>query len=272
MRKSMSRRPSPAAVIAFVALMIALSGSAIALPGTNKVDSGDIKNGTVKSKDVRDNNLKSRDVRDGALTGVDIKDGTLAGADIDEGTLGQVPSAATAARATTADNAAAANRATTAGKADTAAAATTAGRADTAGAVDGRIPFRLLLAAGESETIAQNGAISLVAECNSEADDEQVRILAATTADGAIAQGYEDDHTGPGDVSDYLDVATDAADRELVELTDTAGDVSFEDDIDSSYVVSPAGDVLSLGSETTVLGLNYAGATCFVAGVVDSIG
>jgi hypothetical protein len=48
--------------------------------------------------------------------------------------------------------------------------------------------------------------------------------------------------------------------------------VNFEDDIDSSYVIAPDGKVLTLGSETTALGLNFAGATCFFAGVVDSIG
>jgi hypothetical protein len=48
--------------------------------------------------------------------------------------------------------------------------------------------------------------------------------------------------------------------------------VNFEDDIDSSYVVAPDGKVLTIGSETTALGLNFAGAKCFLAGVVDSIG
>lgn len=48
--------------------------------------------------------------------------------------------------------------------------------------------------------------------------------------------------------------------------------MNFEDDIDASYVVGPDSKVLTLGSETTALGLNYAGAKCFAAGVVDSIG
>ena len=39
-----SRRPTPAMAVAFVALLAALSGTAVALPGTNSVDSGDIKN------------------------------------------------------------------------------------------------------------------------------------------------------------------------------------------------------------------------------------
>ncbi len=46
MRDFLARRPSPAMAVAFVALLAALSGTAIALPGTNTVDSGDIKNNT----------------------------------------------------------------------------------------------------------------------------------------------------------------------------------------------------------------------------------
>jgi hypothetical protein len=38
-----TRRPSPAAVIATVALFVALGGAAVALPGKNKVNNGDVK-------------------------------------------------------------------------------------------------------------------------------------------------------------------------------------------------------------------------------------
>jgi hypothetical protein len=38
MRKLLARRPSPAMAVAFAALLAAVSGSAIALPGTNTVD------------------------------------------------------------------------------------------------------------------------------------------------------------------------------------------------------------------------------------------
>ena len=41
------------AAIGVVALIVALSGSAIALPGRNTVNSGDIQDGTVKSKDMK---------------------------------------------------------------------------------------------------------------------------------------------------------------------------------------------------------------------------
>jgi len=82
-----SRRPSPALIVAVIALIAALAGGAVALPGNNKVDKNDIKRNAVKGKQVKDNALK--------------------GADVDESTLGRVPSAASAATTERAASAAA---------------------------------------------------------------------------------------------------------------------------------------------------------------------
>jgi hypothetical protein len=105
MRRFLRRRPSPAMGVAFVALLAALSGTAVALPGVNIVDSGDIRNNSVRSKDVRNNNVRSKDIRNGTATGRDVRDNSLTGADINESTLAQVPSAATANSANTATTA-----------------------------------------------------------------------------------------------------------------------------------------------------------------------
>lgn len=55
MRNTLSRATNGRAgvIIGIVALVAALGGSAIALPGKNSVDSGDIKNGQVKTKDMK---------------------------------------------------------------------------------------------------------------------------------------------------------------------------------------------------------------------------
>jgi hypothetical protein len=45
-------KPSPALVVACIALVAALGGTAIALPGKNTVNSGDIKNRQVKPADL----------------------------------------------------------------------------------------------------------------------------------------------------------------------------------------------------------------------------
>jgi hypothetical protein len=55
-------RPSGSTAIAFVALFVALIGGAVALPGTNTVDSGDIKNNTIISKDIKDRTIQVKDI------------------------------------------------------------------------------------------------------------------------------------------------------------------------------------------------------------------
>ena len=125
MRRFLAKRPTPAMAVAFVALLAALSGSAIALPGKNSVDSGDIKNNNIRSKDIRNNDVRSGDVRNSTLTGGDVKNDSLTGDDVkndsltgddvtndsltgvdmNESTLGKVPSAAQADSATSATTA-----------------------------------------------------------------------------------------------------------------------------------------------------------------------
>ena len=76
MRSKSVRRPSPALIVAIVALVAALAGTAVALPGRNTVSSNDIKRNAVRSSDVKNDSLK--------------------GKDINESTLGTVPRAVTA--------------------------------------------------------------------------------------------------------------------------------------------------------------------------------
>src|SRR5215204_5712882 len=81
MRRFFTRRPSPAMLVGFIALVAALSGTAVALPGVNLVDSGDIKNGQVKRKDLGKNAVNGAKVANGALTGADVKDESLTPSD-----------------------------------------------------------------------------------------------------------------------------------------------------------------------------------------------
>jgi hypothetical protein len=95
--------------VAFIALLAALSGTAVALPGKNTVDSGDIKNGQVKTKDIRNNAVTTKKVKNNNLRSNDVRNNTLTGNDINEGSLGQVPSANIANSANTANTATTAN-------------------------------------------------------------------------------------------------------------------------------------------------------------------
>jgi hypothetical protein len=66
------RRPSHSTVVAYLALFVALGGTAAALEGKNSVDSGDLRNNQVKSADVRNDTkrgggLRERDIAANAV-------------------------------------------------------------------------------------------------------------------------------------------------------------------------------------------------------------
>jgi hypothetical protein len=68
-------------VIGYLALFVALSGTAYAvdgpLPGQNQVGSADIINGEVQTADIKDANLTTADIRPGAVTTGKILDGEV---------------------------------------------------------------------------------------------------------------------------------------------------------------------------------------------------
>ena len=72
-------------IVGYLALFVALSGTAVALPATGTVFSDDIVNGEVRSKDISDTNgVRSADVRDD-----DRRGGGLAAIDLDRNSAGR---------------------------------------------------------------------------------------------------------------------------------------------------------------------------------------
>lgn len=90
------KRPSPAMVVAVIALILALTGTAFAALGKNSVGSRQLKAKSVTSGKIANN----------AVTGIKVADGSLTGADINVNALGVVPNAT---NATNASNAATVN-------------------------------------------------------------------------------------------------------------------------------------------------------------------
>ena len=105
MKPSLSRLPSPALVIACIALFVSLGGVSYGL-AAGAIDSREIKNNTIRSKDVRNNTLRTFDIRNNEVRGFDVRNSTiqgrdvafntLTGSDVSESSLGKVPSATTA--------------------------------------------------------------------------------------------------------------------------------------------------------------------------------
>jgi hypothetical protein len=96
------RRPSPALVIACLALFVSMGGVSYGF-ATGEIDGReiqngavtnlDIRNGTVTTKDLRNNEVRGADIRNSTIGGRDVAFDTLGGNDIKESTLAKVPDA-----------------------------------------------------------------------------------------------------------------------------------------------------------------------------------
>jgi hypothetical protein len=82
-------RPTPAMVVACIALSVALGGTSVAAINA-----------------LPKNSVGTKQLKNNAVTSPKIKNNAVTGADVNEGTLGTVPSAANATHATSADSAA----------------------------------------------------------------------------------------------------------------------------------------------------------------------
>lgn len=78
------RLPSPAMIVASLALVIALGGTSYA---TSKISSKDVRNNSLTGSDIRNSSLTGSDVKNSSLTGSDVKNGSLTKSDLKAGTL-----------------------------------------------------------------------------------------------------------------------------------------------------------------------------------------
>jgi hypothetical protein len=79
-----ARRPSPALVIALIALFVSLGGVGYA---AISVGTREIRNNAIRTQDVRNNELRGTDVRNSSLSGRDIAFNSITGDDVRESTL-----------------------------------------------------------------------------------------------------------------------------------------------------------------------------------------
>ncbi len=93
MKRVLARRPSPALVIACIALFVSLGGVSYGV-ATGFIDSREIRDNTVRTQDLRNNEVRGKDIRNSTIGGRDVALNTLTGGDINEGRLAQVPDAA----------------------------------------------------------------------------------------------------------------------------------------------------------------------------------
>lgn len=95
MKRLLAHRPSPALVIACIALFVSLSGVSYGL-ATGIIDTREIRNNTIRTQDLRNNDIRAIDIRNSTIRSRDVALNTLTGSDIAESKLRQVPSALSA--------------------------------------------------------------------------------------------------------------------------------------------------------------------------------
>jgi len=87
-RTTNRRLPSPGLVVAIVALVAALAGTAVALPGKNSVDGNDLRKNVVKTKNLRNKSVTASKLGIGAVRTARIANDAVTGDKIADGTVG----------------------------------------------------------------------------------------------------------------------------------------------------------------------------------------
>ena len=251
MKRMIARRPSPATAIACIALFVALGGVSYGF-ARGSIDSFEIRNGTVRSEDLRNDSIRTADLRNNEVRGLDIRNSTirgldvalntLGGPDIRESELGKVPSA------TNAD--------------------TLGGLAASAFQPAGQfLPFSLKLQGGQTAPMAVHGQLAVSAQCLDNAvGNDTARLLVTTASDQALMDGagVDDDHLTS---ANYLNTFTPVAQRELAGFTRPDSSTPEVTEANGGgYATGPDGKAIHLAEGQTILGFDYAGGKCIVAG------
>jgi hypothetical protein len=99
-RPTFVRRPSPAMVVALLALFVALGGTSLAALriGTKQVENNsirsvDIRNRTIRGKDIHRRTVRGGNVARRSLTGGNLARNSVGGKEVKESSLGTVPDA-----------------------------------------------------------------------------------------------------------------------------------------------------------------------------------
>jgi hypothetical protein len=176
------RRPSPAMVIALIALFVSLSGVSYGV-ATGFIDSREIKNNEIRSLDIRNNEVRSKDIRNNEVRGLDIRNSTIQsrdiainavrGEDVKEDTLAKVPSALLADSAASADSVTSLKI----------------------------IPATTIAEGAPDVTLASHGPLTLLGECKPNGLNTDA-VLAVTTAEDNSAAADENVPVPDIDVAD----------------------------------------------------------------------
>ena len=204
-------RPSPALVVAMIALIAALAGSAVAQHATTAQTKKVRATKIIKNRSITGKLLKSN-----AVTTSKVRNNNLTGSDVNESTLGKVPSAASADTAANAANAANATKAATADKATV---------ADGLSNQVNFTPRRVAATDGADQTASREaapkiplgtlGQFSYYAKCFSSGTEIEGAIYVESTVDRALMDADSGELDGGPAAIDYLNTDSTEPSREL---------------------------------------------------------
>jgi hypothetical protein len=188
MIRRIRRLPSPALIVASVALVFAVAGG-IGY-AASKINGKNIRAQSIGAGKLKDHTLTGRQMKSKSIPGGKLKPNTVTGTQVKESTLGQVPSAAQA------DNATNANHATTADNANNANNANTVGGLHVVNFhQNGAGPL------GAEQILNLNG-LQLIASCNAggavtvtaqtTVNDGEISATATDASSGTVANNFDD--------------------------------------------------------------------------------
>ena len=208
-------RPSPALIVALTALVVAMSGAAIALPGKGSVGKNDIKNGAVTAKKIARGAIGSKQIKGKSIRGNRIKDGGIKAKQL---AAGAVTAAKVAENAITTEKLAdgavtgpkVADESLSSGKiSDYAVVSSPAGNFVKLTATEAATAAAARSAAPETQLFTK-GQIRLTAKCfrDTAANETTAEIYVKSTASGAIFSSDEDSKPGGNASTDFLNPDT----------------------------------------------------------------
>jgi hypothetical protein len=240
-------RPSASLVISFIALAVAISGTAVALPGKNKVETDDLEKRAVTSKKIASKAVTTKKLKNLAVTSAKLGAGAVVGDKVADNSIGDGKL----------------RDVEVIGGSYIRATATEGADAATAMAAAPEIP------------LFQKGQLELYAKCYRDVggDETRAEVYARSSVDGSILDGQDNLPGGPAAI-DFLNPGTPELDRQL-DTEDIAGaDASYNENEYS--VASPDGTglhgQLALGVKNGNLaagnGIYGDGNVCLIQGTV----
>lgn len=247
MRMFRARRPSPALVVACIALVMALGGTSYAAFTLPK--------NSVGAKQLKKNAVTTRKIKNGAVTNSKIKNGAVTASKINTTGL-TVPNALNAGNANTLNG-------------------QPASAFEPASKI---VRFNVRTSAGQTVPLLSAGSLSFSFKCGHNTTDPAGNagrdfgaIEISTSQNGALFTSSFRSAPGNG-ATPFLNTDSTESNRIFQMVTVATGNSFYRSAFDGGVAIAPDGSSVSLSDEGTGIGVNVLGSDCVANGyaVIES--